>query len=1019
MRGLNKFKKVIAILLTSTMVQGTFILNVSAKDEKSDDKLNIFYQGNEVKPLIDKELESSKLDSKLDSKLLELTGNQKLTKSANSMVYVYIKTKTGEGTKIVEPYINKIGNIDSENKLFTAWVNVDKIKEIKALDEVINIEIVIKPNINVATEGDQLHRADLVRKLNSGSNGKGMKVGVISDGVDHLNDSVKKGALPSNVTVLSNKVTGDEGTAMLEIVHALAPGADLYFNDCGEDKIGFNKAVDNLVAAGCNIIVDDISWITEPFFEDGIVATHVKDVIKKTGICYMSSAGNSATSHYTGLYYNGGYNNHDFSSGKKPDDKNMYIRVKPGESAIVVLQWDDQFGNSNNDYDLYLRDMNGNIIGESSAYQNGAGSNPLEAIQYTNNTSNSIDAVIDVKNSEGEAAQKTLELYIYGENYINNVVSSDSIFGQAAVPEVITVGAIEASAPNEVANYSSQGPVSKLNNVKINKPDISGAAGVSVTGAGGFPTKFSGTSAAAPHIAAIVALLWSKNPGMTNNQVSNLVKNNAKDMGTVGYDSISGNGKADALDSYLAMKPIAVINRSNTTYKGFNVNLNGKESLGKTGTTLKYNWALLSKPTGSQAQLGGATTATPSFKADLIGNYKVSLTVNDGSTNSDTVYIDVKAKNINSTIDDIDESSVDTSKTINIGKDVKVKPIALTDGWVITADNTNKIKILNVISSEVAKEYQLTSVPNCIDFDFDRGIIIASVKDEKKIIKIDVNTDEVTEIATTYSYGGITFGEEGYAFAYAGIWPKGYISTIDLVRKQVVNSIEADVDDVGSIIYDKDNNNLFLAEKGISPSSIYRYTYNESSKGIQLQQSARLGGNGLDLAMSWDKKHIAFSCGGGNGSGYTIFDIDSSDITKTFGEWNTGSYPTAASFTSDSKYIITSNSYELKLFSVKYHTLLKTIKRGGADNNGKVLFSRGGKLIHDFDSGTFTSYKSGIMPADVNTDNRVDIKDISEIAKSYNSKPGDKVEWDSSLDLNHDNFIDIYDLVLVSKEIKQ
>lgn len=59
------------------------------------------------------------------------------------------------------------------------------------------------------------------------------------------------------MNILSNTFGGDEGTAMLEIGHDLAPGAELYFHDCGEDLIAFNQAIDELIAAGCNIICDD------------------------------------------------------------------------------------------------------------------------------------------------------------------------------------------------------------------------------------------------------------------------------------------------------------------------------------------------------------------------------------------------------------------------------------------------------------------------------------------------------------------------------------------------------------------------------------------------------------------------------------------------------------------------------------------------------------------------------------------------------------------------------------------
>ena len=591
MKGIKKSKKILAVFLTVIMIAALTPLNVLAKQQiyKGNTRsIPKFYRGTELNKLPNIKSDRLKVKSKLDSKLLKLSGKQKkdsgktkegiiaemkalkqivpsgeyvkvAEKSAYSDVaHVYIKLKTAEGRKIVEPYTFKIVNEDKVNKLLSAWVDTNKLEQLEALDEVVKINTVVQPKTNVDKEGDELHRANIVRGLPNGPTGAGIKVGVISDGVDHLSDSIAKKALTSQITVLSNEVGGDEGTAMLEIVHALAPEAGLYFHDCGSDVMDFNQAIDELAAAGCNIIVDDISWITEPFFEDGIVANHVKQVIEKTGIIYTSSAGNFAQSHYSGLYYNDGSNNNDFSAGKDQKYKNMYVDIQPGQSVTIVLQWDDPFSSSNNDYDLFLRSDGRGNLASSEDKQQGDGSSPLEVIDYYNYTNSTIEARIDINNYKGAAAPKLLNLYIYGDNYLNNVVASNSIFGQAALPEVIAAGAIEVSSSNLIANYSSQGPVVHLNGQTRKKPDVCGAAGVSVTGVGGFPTTFSGTSAAAPHIAAIAALLWSKNSKMTNSEIRNLIANNSVDLGTKGCDDVFGYGRADAYNAYAAMDSTVV-----------------------------------------------------------------------------------------------------------------------------------------------------------------------------------------------------------------------------------------------------------------------------------------------------------------------------------------------------------------------------------------------------------------------------------------------------------------------------
>src|SRR4029079_8924194 len=84
----------------------------------------------------------------------------------------------------------------------------------------------------------------------------GIKIGVLSDSIDGLSSAEASGALPGNVTVLPGQAgTGaGEGTAILEIVHALAPGAQLYFATALESDIAFANNIRNLQAAGCKII---------------------------------------------------------------------------------------------------------------------------------------------------------------------------------------------------------------------------------------------------------------------------------------------------------------------------------------------------------------------------------------------------------------------------------------------------------------------------------------------------------------------------------------------------------------------------------------------------------------------------------------------------------------------------------------------------------------------------------------------------------------------------------------------
>lgn len=467
------------------------------------------------------------------------------------LVYIYIYLAPPAETRCVDKYAREVTDRDEANHLAAAWVEVKNLETLASDDAVKAIRTVMPPRVNkgsVTSEGDIIHNSDQVRAL-FGQDGAGMKIGIISDGVDNWASARNSGDLPAGLKVLSNKAGGDEGTAMLEIVHDLAPGAGLYFHDCGDNIIAFNQAISNLVAAGCRIVCDDIGWIGEPFFEDGIIARHVASMLADSNIIYISSAGNDAETHYQGGYHDQGDGCHDFSEGSS-DFKNIYARIPPGEEIIVVLQWDDQFGASSNDYDLYLWDSPFNQLLDASCNFQTGDADPLEWVAYTNYTPSAIDVCLDVNKYAGNA--KTLELFMYfSEAYTTNICPGDSVFGHPAVPGAIAVGAINAARPSQIASYSSRGPVTiryPLPEIR-NKPDICGIDGVRVTGAGGFSKWFYGTSAAAPHVAAIAALTWAQYPEKTAGEIRGIILAQAVDLGAPGFDYIYGAGRADALNS--------------------------------------------------------------------------------------------------------------------------------------------------------------------------------------------------------------------------------------------------------------------------------------------------------------------------------------------------------------------------------------------------------------------------------------------------------------------------------------
>jgi PGF-pre-PGF domain-containing protein len=479
--------------------------------------------------------------------------------SSDEPVYVYVYMLPGCSTHIID-YIADVTGRDEENNFAVAWVDTGDLYELAAIEGVRAVREVIAPGVSagsVTTEGDIVHKTADVRS-DYGYTGKGVKIGIISNGVRHINDSKATGDLPDDVHVLSDEVGGDEGTAMLEIVHDMVPGAELYFRDCGNDEIGFNHAIDSLLSNGCMVICDDVYWPGQPYFEDGVISSHLETLLRENDIIYVTAATNLAEEHYQGEFYELKDGFHDFSSGTNPNRTSMYVYLPAYSNVRIVLQWNDKFGSSGNDYDLYLSDISNSSsginygdLGYSVDTQEGS-DDPMEYVCYSNPGSSEIIGEIDVRKN-GSAESRILELFILPKDgaivFNNNVVAADSVFGHAAVPDVITAAAVKWSTPSTIESYSSRGPVTiSYPTPEIRaKPDITGVDGVSITGAGGFSNPFYGTSAAAPHVAAVAAQIRGAYPDMTADEVKTALYNSAVDLGEEGKDTTFGYGRADAL----------------------------------------------------------------------------------------------------------------------------------------------------------------------------------------------------------------------------------------------------------------------------------------------------------------------------------------------------------------------------------------------------------------------------------------------------------------------------------------
>ena len=439
------------------------------------------------------------------------------------------------------------GIVASEFFIAECWVTPERIHTIAAHPAVTHIRPVIPPKADAGsrmTEGDSLMRADLVRRL--GYDGDGVSVGVVSNGAEGLYSAQLTDDLPQEVIVLDN-YDGSEGTAMLEIVHDIAPAARLFFATASPSALTMRNNILALADAGCDVIVDDISYYDEPFFEDGPVAKAIDEVAAE-GVVYCTSAGNGVNTHYAGTFMrpDSGSICHAWDAVR---DTNLAITVPAGDYVRAFLQWDDPVGASANDYDLFFYAEPELVAALASSVDPQTGSeDPLEMIFYVNETGRDQKIYVAVKLIQGEA--RNLKFVVWDDVSFEYPVRRGSIVGHSMAEGAVSVGAVNAEDEehDDIARYSSCGPspVSYPTPHLRMKPDLVGIDGVSVTGAAGFPSTFYGTSASAPHVAAVAALLMQAHPDWTVSDVRQALTGTARDLGEPGWDGVFGYGLVDA-----------------------------------------------------------------------------------------------------------------------------------------------------------------------------------------------------------------------------------------------------------------------------------------------------------------------------------------------------------------------------------------------------------------------------------------------------------------------------------------
>jgi hypothetical protein len=550
---------------------------------------------------------------------LPVSGAGRLIRRAGGRVLVEIRMSSPSKPAVAR--LRALGaqvvNVSRTYSIVTAAVTPKSLRAIASYGPVRYVTEVLAPEVGrvgalrphprvtpavcapIVSEGDSLMNVAAARTANN-VDGTGETIGLLSDSFDtapgavtRAADDVAAGELPgpgnpcgytSPVTVQSDYSGGgqlDEGRAMAQLAHGLAPGAHLAFATADNGELDLANQITNLRTVNhANVLVDDVTYLDEPFFQDGPIANAV-NAASAAGVPYFSAAGNSNVivggnnvSSYEAPAFRPtpcptldepvmGCQNFDASGGTSNSDQ---ITVTSGGGFGLNLQWAEPRGAVATDFDVFAINGAGSILAESEV-KNSAEGAPFEFLDYTNNTAVTQAVRIVIAKYSGSANPR-LKFVLMNSFGITAVQFNTSAGGDIVGPTIFghngtgTVGSTAAIPYNSNSSetFSSRGPetlyfqptpsTTPLASPQVlNKPDFAATDGVRTSffleQIGGV-YRFYGTSAAAPQAAAIGALLIAKDPLLSPAQVMATLRTTGRAVATNGTPDAVGGGYLDA-----------------------------------------------------------------------------------------------------------------------------------------------------------------------------------------------------------------------------------------------------------------------------------------------------------------------------------------------------------------------------------------------------------------------------------------------------------------------------------------
>ena len=409
--------------------------------------------------------------------------------------------------------------------------------------EQANLQDVAVPAVFVG-EGVEATAAHLLHRR--GLTGKGVKVGIIDFGFARYDELLARGEVPkAKFKLFGERRSNDvHGTACAEIIHEMAPEAELYLAEFDGRPSGLIVAAKWLLRQD----VDIISYSGGSFLNARNGRTDQDQLVedlRKKGVLFVVAAGNSGANHWMGELVDRDRNGLVDVPGSKIGDVIPFFVRRKGEVKIGVV-WEDWDPDPSapapkTDVDLIVFKAEADkLVPVTHANRSTLGRGwPVERLKYEAPEKGLYAAALVARTLGGPGK---VRVFIDGAGAPQLSSARGSIFIPATSPGALAVGAVDVRS-GELANYSSQGPTDDGRT----KPDVvAPAANHSLAyGKGDTPDRYHGTSAACPHVSGFAALLHQQYPGIGVDQLFEKTVRSVRAMGRSSPNNAFGWGHID------------------------------------------------------------------------------------------------------------------------------------------------------------------------------------------------------------------------------------------------------------------------------------------------------------------------------------------------------------------------------------------------------------------------------------------------------------------------------------------